>query len=99
MGGHQGPGPVNQVSLEYTSTKSIFTFDVEGKITMTVTFLSPVYPDDMARQSLQFSYVSVKARSSDGASHKVSIYMDVSGGKLPVSLTTPSTVGALAPPD
>lgn len=80
MGGAPGPGPVSQVSLEYTSTRSIFTFDVGGKVTLTVTFLSPVYPDDMGRQSLQFSYVSVKARSSDGAPHSVQIYMDVSAG-------------------
>ncbi|CAP61726.1 uncharacterized protein PODANS_4_2950 [Podospora anserina S mat+] len=79
MGGAPGPGPVNQLSLEYTSTKSIFTFDVAQKITLTVTFLSPVYPDDIQRQSLQFSYVTVTAKSSDGASHKVQVYMDVSG--------------------
>ncbi|EAQ84675.1 hypothetical protein CHGG_08689 [Chaetomium globosum CBS 148.51] len=79
MGGAPGPAHVNQVSLEYTSTKSIFTFDVDGKVTLTVTFLSPVYPDDMARQSQQFSYISIRAKSSDGASHKVQVYMDVSG--------------------
>lgn len=83
MGGAPGPPSVNQVSLEYTSTKSIFRFDVGGKVILAVTFLSPVYPDDMARQSLQFSYISAKARSSDGAPHKVQIYMDVSSGMLP----------------
>lgn len=82
MGGAPGPALVNQVSLEYTSTKSIFTFDVGGKVALTVTFLSPVYPDDMARQSQQFSYVSARAKSSDGASHKVQVYMDVSGGAV-----------------
>jgi hypothetical protein len=82
MGGAPGPAPVNQVSLEYTSTKSIFTFDVDGKVTLTVTFLSPVYPDDMARQSQQFSYISARAKSSDGAPHKVEVYMDVSGGAV-----------------
>ena len=72
---------VRQVSLEYTSTRSIFTFDVEGKVKLDVTFLSPVYTNDLARQSQQFSYVSVKATSSDGAAHKVQVYMDVSAGK------------------
>ncbi|KAL2166674.1 hypothetical protein VTG60DRAFT_2304 [Thermothelomyces hinnuleus] len=79
MGGAPGPALVDQVSLEYTSTKSIFTFDVAGKVTLTVTFLSPVYPDDMARQSQQLSYISAKVKSSDGKSHRVQIYMDVSG--------------------
>ena len=82
MGAAPGPPPVNQISLEYTSTKSIFTFDVDGKVTMLVTFLSPVYPDDLARQSLQFSYISVKVKSADGAPHSVQVYMDVSGGRL-----------------
>ena len=81
LGGAPGPGPVTQTSLEYTSTKSTFTFDVDGKVTMTVTFLSPVYPDDLARQSQQFSYITVSVQSSDGASHKVQVYTDVSGGE------------------
>ncbi|KAM7186314.1 protein of unknown function (DUF1793) domain containing protein [Naviculisporaceae sp. PSN 640] len=78
MGGPSGYKLAKQVSLEYTSTKSIFTFDIDGKIVLTVTFFTPVYPDDPARQSLQSSYLSVKAKSS-GSSHKVQVYMDVSG--------------------
>lgn len=80
MGGAPGYKHANQVSLEYTSTKSIFTFDINGKIVLTVTFFTPLYPDDPARQSLQSSYISVKAKSS-GSAHKVQIYMDVSGGE------------------
>ncbi|KAL2198179.1 hypothetical protein P885DRAFT_34650 [Corynascus similis CBS 632.67] len=79
MGGAPGPALVDQVSLEYTSTKSIFTFDVAGKVTLTVTFLSPVFPDDMARQSQQFSYISAKVRCADREPHNVQVYMDVSG--------------------
>lgn len=80
MGAAPGPTHVNQVSLEYTSTRSIFTFDVGGKVNLTATFMSPVYPDDLARQSLQFSYVSLSVRSADGARHHVQLYMDVSAG-------------------
>ncbi|EGS20117.1 glutaminase-like protein [Thermochaetoides thermophila DSM 1495] len=79
LGAAPGPEPVNQTSLTYTSTQSIFTFDVAGKVTMTVNFLSPVYPDDVARQSLQFSYISIKVMSADGKSHQVRTYMDVTG--------------------
>lgn len=79
MGAAPGPALVDQTSLEYSSTRSIFTFNVAGKVNLTVTFLSPVYPDDLGRQSLQFSYISAKAKSSDGASHSVQVYMDVSG--------------------
>ncbi|KAK0614984.1 hypothetical protein B0T17DRAFT_563197 [Bombardia bombarda] len=79
MGEARGTPVVNQVSLEYTSTKSIFTFDVNGTVELTVTFLSPVFPHDLGRQSQQFSYISAKAKSSDGSPHTVQVYMDVSG--------------------
>lgn len=81
MGGAPGPGPVDQVSVEYTSTKTIFTFDVAGKVTLTATFLSPIYADDLAKQSEQFAYLSLKAKSQDGTQHSVQIYTDVSGGE------------------
>lgn len=73
--------PVTQVSLDYTSTKSTFVMKVEEKVEMTVTFLSPVYANDLKRQSLVFSYYSVDVRSIDGASHDVQLYSDISAGK------------------
>lgn len=80
-GAAAGPGLANQTSAEYTSTKTVFTFDVNSKVTLTATFLSPVYPNDLVKQSLQFSYIDVAVESSDGASHDVQIYLDVTGGE------------------
>lgn len=54
--------------------------DVDGKVTMTITFFSPVFPDDLSKQSQQFSYVDVKVQSADGNPHSVQVYMDISGG-------------------
>ncbi|KAB5554833.1 hypothetical protein GE09DRAFT_141790 [Coniochaeta sp. 2T2.1] len=79
LGGAPGPSAVEQISAEYTSTKTIFTFNVADKVTLTATFFSPVYPDDLAKQSQQFSYVTANAVASDGATHSVQVYMDVSG--------------------
>ncbi|KAB5539391.1 hypothetical protein GE09DRAFT_1226209 [Coniochaeta sp. 2T2.1] len=79
LGAAPGPSAVEQISAEYTSTKTIFTFNVADKVALTVTFLSPVYPDDLAKQSQQFSYITANAVSSDGATHSVQVYMDVSG--------------------
>lgn len=70
----------NQASLEYTSTKSAFVLKIEEKVEVTVTFLSPVYTNDLKRQSLVFSYYNVEVRSLDGASHDVQLYSDVSAG-------------------
>ncbi|KAK3061004.1 hypothetical protein LTS18_007231, partial [Coniosporium uncinatum] len=72
---------VRQTSLSYTSTKSIFTIDVAGKVGMNITFLSPVTPNDFRRQSLVFSYMNVQVYSTDGSSHEVQLYADISAGE------------------
>ncbi|KAL8822556.1 MAG: hypothetical protein Q9191_006707 [Dirinaria sp. TL-2023a] len=51
--------------------------DVAGAVTMNITFLSPVFPTDLKRQSLPFSYVDVAVSSSDGATHDVQLYTDI----------------------
>lgn len=79
MGAAPGPAVANQTSATYTSTNTVFTFDVEGKVTLKATFLSPVYPNDLLKQSLQHSYIDVTAVSADGASHSVQVYLDSSG--------------------
>lgn len=73
---------VNQTAYEYTSTKSIFTMNA-GAVEMKITFLSPVTPDDMKRQSLVFSYLNVEVSSLDGSNHDVQVYADISAGKSP----------------
>ncbi len=75
-----GDGLVNQTSLEYTSTRSVFTFNVVDKVEMMVEFLSPVYPEDLRRQSVTSSYINISVKSLDGKTHSVQIYSDVSGG-------------------
>ncbi|KOS22950.1 hypothetical protein ESCO_003469 [Escovopsis weberi] len=78
MGNAPGPGNVDQISLDYTSTKSVFTFSVAGKVQLTAEFLSPVFPDDYKRQSIPFSYLKVSASPLDGKAHSVQVYVDVS---------------------
>ena len=80
MGGMQPP-QVNQVSFQYTSTKSIFVLDVAGSVEMTVTFFSPITPNDLMRQSLVFSYLNVDVKSKDGRNHEVQLYADISAGE------------------
>ena len=79
--GQPGPDPVTQTAFQYTSTRSVFTMTVGGMVSMNVTFLSPVTPNDMKRQSLPFSYLDVEVASMDGAGHAVSIYADISAGE------------------
>ncbi|KAF1357478.1 DUF1793-domain-containing protein [Lizonia empirigonia] len=68
----------NQTSYEYTSTRSIFTIEANEKVSLKVTFLSPLTPKDLKRQSLVFSYMNVEVTSLDGAEHDVQIYTDIS---------------------
>lgn len=78
--GLPGATTVNQTAFEYTSTKSIFTMNVEGVVEMKITFLSPLTPNDLKRQSLIFSYMDVEVSSLDGNHHQVEVYSDISAG-------------------
>jgi hypothetical protein len=70
----------NQTAVEYTATKSIFTIQADNKVSIKVTFLSPITPKDFKRQSLIFSYMQVEVSSIDGSDHNVQIYTDISAG-------------------
>ncbi|KAK6951258.1 hypothetical protein Daesc_007789 [Daldinia eschscholtzii] len=78
LGAPPGADVVDQTEFSYTSTRSTFVMNVDGKVEMNITFLSPVTPSDLKRQSLVFSYLDVGVHSLDGASHDVQLYADVS---------------------
>lgn len=78
---YPGPSLVTQLSYEYTSTRSTFVMDVGGLVNLRITFLSPVNPDDLMRQSLTFSYVDVVVESADGRPHDVQVYTDITAGE------------------
>jgi len=75
------PQLVTQTAFEYTSTRSVFTMDVAGKVEMNITFMSPITPGDPKRQSLIFSYLDIAVQSTDGAAHDIQLYSDVSAGE------------------
>ena len=67
-----------QTSLELTATQSIYTM-TGGGVTLTVDFFSPADLGDLQRQCVPFSYITAQAASSDGGSHVVELYFDISG--------------------
>lgn len=75
------PTLVNQTSFEYTSTSSTFIMDIGGLVALNITFLSPVNPTDLNRQSLTFSYLDVIVSSADGNAHDVQLYTDITAGQ------------------
>lgn len=76
--GSPGGTNVQQESFEYTSTRSTFIMNMDGKVCMNVTFLSPINPSDYKRQSIIGTYLEVTVSSIDGAEHSVQLYADIS---------------------
>ncbi|TFK80596.1 hypothetical protein K466DRAFT_636552 [Polyporus arcularius HHB13444] len=64
------------LDIQITPTRTIF-FMQAGPMNVTVTYLSPIEPSDWVNQSTPFSYVSVEARSLDGAAHAIQMYSDI----------------------
>ncbi|OCH92944.1 DUF1793-domain-containing protein [Obba rivulosa] len=71
------PPSAVQKSVNFTATQSSFVFSA-GPVDITATFLSPVEPGDLVRQSLPFSYLSITVAPTDGKSHTVQLYTDIS---------------------
>ena len=69
---------MTQTSVRTTATQSIFTFSAGG-VNLTVDFLSPVEAKDLRRLSVPLSDIVTTAQSSDGSTHTVSVYFDISG--------------------
>ncbi|KAJ7617072.1 hypothetical protein FB45DRAFT_222278 [Roridomyces roridus] len=80
------------LSTTITPTRTILTVQA-GPMILNVTFLSPVEPSDWSRQSFPFSYMYVDGQTTDGNSHNVQLYSDISAEWVTDSLTTPITFG------
>ncbi|KAJ8104989.1 hypothetical protein OPT61_g10452 [Boeremia exigua] len=93
MGAPRGIPTANQTACEYTASKSVFTVEVGDKLVLRVTFLSPLTPRDLRRQSLVFSYLNVEVASLDGREHDVQIYTDVSAEWISGDVSTTAEWG------
>jgi hypothetical protein len=65
---------INNMTLSPTQTK--VTIEA-GPMQINLTFLNPIEPNDWVKQSIPFSYVSLTARSLDGAAHSVQVYTEL----------------------
>ncbi|KAI5120589.1 hypothetical protein M0805_002538 [Coniferiporia weirii] len=68
----------NQTAVEFTPTSTTFVLTA-GKMQINATFLNPIEPTDLVRQSLPFSYFYMSAASLDGNPHNLRMYSDVTG--------------------
>jgi hypothetical protein len=72
------PGTMTMTSNVMTPTKTEYVFGTAG-VTLTVDFLSPIELASLKLQSEPLSYINVSAVASDGGTHAVSVYFDISG--------------------
>ncbi|KAJ7368429.1 hypothetical protein DFH08DRAFT_25512 [Mycena albidolilacea] len=77
-----------QKSMQFTSTQSVFVMSA-GPVDLTVTFLSPVEPTDLTKQSFPFSYMALSVTATDGNSHSVQIYSDITAEWVAGDITLP----------
>ncbi|KAF7314157.1 hypothetical protein HMN09_00575000 [Mycena chlorophos] len=78
------------LGTEITPTRTIFNVQA-GAMNLTVTFLSPIEPDDPVKQSFPGAYVYVEGSSTDGRAHNVQLYADISGEWVSQSFSTAIT--------
>ncbi|MDR1009825.1 MAG: DUF4965 domain-containing protein [Opitutaceae bacterium] len=67
-----------QKSVEVLPTRTIYVFEDAG-VRLTLTFLTPALPDDIALLSRPVTYVTYAFQSLDGRTHGVAIQFDASG--------------------
>ncbi|ORY74795.1 hypothetical protein BCR35DRAFT_306625 [Leucosporidium creatinivorum] len=73
------PACINS-SLSTDSYSSTFVMtDDPPTVSLTATFLSPITPLDLFRQSLPFSYLQLSVASLDGKDHVVEAYSEING--------------------
>ncbi|KAH9812398.1 hypothetical protein DFH28DRAFT_398978 [Melampsora americana] len=70
----------NNTEFLLTASSSNFNYQVANStVGLQVSFLSPIIPTDLFRQSLPLSYLTIKVESLDGNPHQVEIYTDFNG--------------------
>ncbi|KAH9935633.1 uncharacterized protein B0H18DRAFT_1082345 [Fomitopsis serialis] len=86
LGAAPGMNDTNLTRSQVTPTRTVWTIQA-GPMSLTVTFLTPIEPSDWVRQSMPFSYLSFEAAATDGKSHSVQVYSDVSAEWLSGNLS------------
>ncbi|KAF8263273.1 hypothetical protein EI94DRAFT_1598265 [Lactarius quietus] len=69
-------GSVNLTNVVISPTQTKLTAEA-GPMQFNLTFLNPIEPGDLVKQSIPFSYLSLTAESLDGAAHAVQVYSDM----------------------
>lgn len=91
----EDPTPtLQQTALQLFPTRTIYEFSGAG-IALTLTFLTPAFPDDLEVLSRPATYVIWQAHAADGRRHSVSIYFDAATNLVVDQPSQPVTWGRL----
>ncbi len=71
----QMPQAIKQVGLEVLPTRTIYQFEADG-VRLTLTFMSPLLPDDVDVLARPVTYLTWDARAIDNRTHQVALYFD-----------------------
>ena len=73
-----GVDAMEQTGLVVWPTRTVYTF-AGGGVKLSLTFLTPLLPDDLALCSRPVTYLTWSAESNDGRPHDVALYFDAGG--------------------
>jgi hypothetical protein len=76
--GPDGAEAMKQTSLQVLPTRTIYQFE-SGGVRLTLTFLSPLLPQDMDMVSKPITFITWSVQSIDEKPHSVQIYLDATG--------------------
>ncbi len=69
---------LKETRQQVTPTRTIVTMQ-SPEIELTLTFLTPAFPDDLAVMARPVTYLTWDVKSRDGRTHNVAVYFDASG--------------------
>ena len=84
-----------QTGLQVTPTRTIYDFD-NGHVHVTMTFTTPVLPNNLDALSRPITYLSWDVHAVDGKSHNVQVYASV-GSELATTNTSQTVAWGRAP--
>ncbi|KAH9180826.1 hypothetical protein EDB89DRAFT_1877203 [Lactarius sanguifluus] len=70
---------VNLTNVVISPTQTKLTAEA-GPMQINLTFLNPIEHEDLVKQSMPFSYMSLTAESLDGTAHAMQVYLDLNVG-------------------
>jgi len=79
----RGVGALAQTSVEVRPTTTLYRFAGAG-IQLTLSFVTPALPDDLAVLSRPVTYLTWTAQATDGKAHDIAIYFDA-GAEISVN--------------